>query len=202
MIYEDKIIRKSVLSALYISISAYLYLICSQSILVSSFVLSLGFFFTSIYSLNLFTDKVCVLHDRYDARRLLLVAIVNLLVIIVCSILFSFDSNLVEKSNLLVSNRTNESILTISLNSIAIGLFTSYIVKCNIEYLKYTMLYIYSLVILLCGCHFVIDLIAFTSSDIKSVHSVSSLLLVLIGNILGGILPNIINSKSVIYNDN
>ena len=105
-------------------------------------------------------------------------------------------------ANLLVNSRMSESILTVSLKSVAIGLFTSYIVKCNIEYLKYAMLYIYSLVILIFGCHFVIDLIAFTASDIKSMYSVSLLLLVLIGNILGGILPNAINSKSVIYNDN
>lgn len=209
MIQQDKIISKSVLASIAISFCTYAYLLCNSQI-VGALILSLSFIVCSVYSLNMFTCRVNMLSDSSDFRRLFLVLIINLSVIYLLGIIFTFSNDsITAAANNLVLNRINTNIPTIIISSTITGFLYSCFVESEnrLKSLNFKPCYI---IAILCTFaivfanlpHCLIDMFLYSASSETFDHfwsALARLSLTVLFNFIGGSLFNIIANKSFMH---
>lgn len=209
MIQQEKIFSKSVLASIAISFCAYAYLLCHNQV-IGALLLSLSFITCSIYNLNLFTCKINTLSDSSDFRRLLLVLIINLLVIYLLGIVFTFSNdNITAAANHIVLNRISTNIPTIIISSTITGFLCSLFVESErrLKSLNFKPSYIIAVFCTLAIVfadlpHCLIDMFLYSVSSETFDHFwsvLARLSLTVLFNFFGCSLFNIIANKSFMH---
>jgi NADH:ubiquinone oxidoreductase subunit 2 (subunit N) len=158
----------------------------------------------------MFTCRVNTLSDSSDFRRLFLVLIINLLVIYLLGIIFTFSNDSIETvANNIVLNRINTNIPTIIISSTITGFLCSVFVESEnkLKSLNFRPCYIIAvlctLVIVFANLpHCLIDLFLYSVSSETFDHFwsvLARLSLTILFNFLGCSLFNIIANKSFMH---
>ena len=209
MIQQEKIVSKSILASIAITFCTYAYLL-SISSLIGSLILSAAFIASSVYNLNLFTDRVNSLSDSSDFRRLLLILLINIFTAYIFGIAFTFANNSITiAANSIVTNRLNTDILTIIISSTVTGFLCSLSFELE-NRLKLSNLKPSYIIVILCTLaivfanlpHCIIDMFIYSASSVtfENFYSVAiRLLLTTLFNFLGCSLFNVIANKSFMY---
>lgn len=192
-----KCLVKSILAGIMIGIGGTVYLSVSDKV-VGSILFAIGLFAILVYGFNLYTGKIGYLVSNFNfkyIRELVITLIGNFIGTFFVGFILRYTriySLISEKAKTLVDIKLDDTIISILILSFFCGILMYFAVNSYKEVKdvgKYVAVFLGVIVFILCGFeHCVANMYYFSVSSSWSLNSFLYLLVMILGNSLGGIL--------------
>lgn len=197
-----KYLLKSILAGIVIAIGGTIYLSIDNKILGSVF-FTIGLFTVVVYSLNLYTGKIGYLVNNFNIKyikELIITLIGNFIGTFFVGFILKFTriySLINEKAKVIVDIKLNDNILSILILSFFCGILMFLAVngyKTLKDGGKYLAVFLSVIVFILCGFeHCIANMYYFTIANSYNLVTLKYLLIMVLGNSIGGVLIPIFN---------
>lgn len=202
MKYNIEILIKSILAGIMIGIGGTIYLSLDNKI-VGSILFAIGLFIIVVYSFNLYTGKVGYLINNFNKkyiRELIITLIGNFIGTFFVGFILRYTRiyNMIsEKAKTLADIKLNDTLISILILSFFCGILMYLAVNTYKEVKdigKYLAVFLGVIVFILCGFeHCIANMYYFSVSSTWSLNTLLYLLVMILGNSLGGILIPLCN---------
>lgn len=202
MIYTDNIVSKSLLAGIAISISGTIFLSCSSTI-IGAVLFSVGLLSCVAFNFNLYTGKSGFLSDSRDARRLILVLLLNIFAVFLCGIIFrTLDSSIISHADTIVSSRLHTDLTAFTVRSLITGFLMTLAIESERSRGNHIVLILSVTAFILSGCfHCIADAFYYSASSVAYNNvgpTLIRLLLTIVFNFIGCVMYNLFVDKSII----
>lgn len=197
-----EILIKSILAGIMIGIGGTIYLSLDNKI-VGSILFAIGLFIIVVYSFNLYTGKIGYLINNFNKkyiRELIITLIGNFIGTFFVGFILRYTRiyNMIsEKAKTLADIKLNDTLISILILSFFCGILTYLAVNTYKEVKdigKYLAVFLGVIVFILCGFeHCIANMYYFSVSSTWSLNTLLYLLVMILGNSLGGILIPLCN---------
>ena len=202
MKYNIEILIKSILAGIMIGIGGTIYLSLDNKI-VGSILFAIGLFIIVVYSFNLYTGKIGYLINNFNKkyiRELIITLIGNFIGTFFVGFILKYTRiyNMIsEKAKTLADIKLNDTLISILILSFFCGILMYLAVNTYKEVKdigKYLAVFLGVIVFILCGFeHCIANMYYFSVANIWSLNTLLYLLVMILGNSLGGILIPLCN---------
>lgn len=202
MKYNIEILIKSILAGIMIGIGGTIYLSLDNKI-VGSILFAIGLFIIVVYSFNLYTGKIGYLINNFNKkyiRELIITLIGNLIGTFFVGFILKYTriyTMISEKAKTLADIKLNDTLISILILSFFCGILMYLAVNTYKEVKdigKYLAVFLGVIVFILCGFeHCIANMYYFSVSSTLSLNTLLYLLVMILGNSLGGILIPLCN---------
>lgn len=202
MKYNIEILIKSILAGIMIGIGGTIYLSLDNKI-VGSILFAIGLFVIVVYSFNLYTGKIGYLINNFNKkyiRELIITLIGNFIGTFFVGFILRYTRiyNMIsEKAKTLADIKLNDTLISILILSFFCGILMYLAVNTYKEVKdigKYLAVFLGVIVFILCGFeHCIANMYYFSVSSTWSLNTLLYLLVMILGNSLGGILIPLCN---------
>lgn len=202
MKYNIEILIKSILAGIMIGIGGTIYLSLDNKI-VGSILFAIGLFIIVVYSFNLYTGKIGYLINNFNKkyiRELIITLIGNFIGTLFVGFILKYTriyTMISEKAKTLADIKLNDTSISILILSFFCGILMYLAVNTYKEVKdigKYLAVFLGVIVFILCGFeHCIANMYYFTVSSTWSLNTLLYLLVMILGNSLGGILIPLCN---------
>ena len=193
---------KSVLAGIMIGIGGTIYLSIDNKVVGAS-LFGIGLFMIVIYGFNLYTGKIGYLVDNFNfkyIKMLVITLIGNFIGTFFVGYIFKFTriySLIHDKAKLLVNVKLDDSLVSILILAFFCGILMYLAVntyKENKDISKYLGVFLGVIVFILCGFeHCIANMYYFSVANIWNLNTLLYLLIMILGNSLGGMLVPLCN---------
>ncbi len=193
---------KSVLAGIMIGIGGTIYLSIDNKVVGAS-LFGIGLFMIVIYGFNLYTGKIGYLVDNFNfkyIKMLVITLIGNFIGTFFVGYIFMFTriySLIHDKAKLLVNVKLDDSLISILILAFFCGILMYLAVntyKENKDISKYLGVFLGVIVFILCGFeHCIANMYYFSVANIWNLNILLYLLIMILGNSLGGMLVPLCN---------
>ena len=193
---------KSVLAGIMIGIGGTIYLSIDNKVVGAS-LFGIGLFMIVIYGFNLYTGKIGYLVDNFNfkyIKMLVITLIGNFIGTFFVGYILKFTriySLIHDKAKLLVNVKLDDSLISILILAFFCGILMYLAVnayKENKDISKYLGVFLGVIVFILCGFeHCIANMYYFSVANIWSLNTLLYLLIMILGNSLGGMLIPLCN---------
>ncbi len=193
---------KSVLAGIMIGIGGTIYLSIDNNVVGAS-LFGIGLFMIVIYGFNLYTGKIGYLVDNFNfkyIKMLVITLIGNFIGTFFVGYIFMFTriySLIHDKAKLLVNVKLDDSLISILILAFFCGILMYLAVntyKENKDISKYLGVFLGVIVFILCGFeHCIANMYYFSVANIWNLNTLLYLLIMILGNSLGGMLIPLCN---------
>lgn len=193
---------KSVLAGIMIGIGGTIYLSLDNKVVGAS-LFGIGLFMIVIYGFNLYTGKIGYLVDNFNfkyIKMLVITLIGNFIGTFFVGYIFKFTriySLIHDKAKLLVNVKLDDSLVSILILAFFCGILMYLAVntyKENKDISKYLGVFLGVIVFILCGFeHCIANMYYFSVANIWNLNTLLYLLIMILGNSLGGMLVPLCN---------
>ena len=193
---------KSVLAGIMIGIGGTIYLSIDNKVVGAS-LFGIGLFMIVIYGFNLYTGKIGYLVDNFNfkyIKMLVITLIGNFIGTFFVGYIFKFTriySLIHDKAKLLVNVKLDDSLISILILAFFCGILMYLAVntyKENKDISKYLGVFLGVIVFILCGFeHCIANMYYFSVANIWNLNILLYLLIMILGNSLGGMLVPLCN---------
>lgn len=193
---------KSVLAGIMIGIGGTIYLSLDNKVVGAS-LFGIGLFMIVIYGFNLYTGKIGYLVDNFNfkyIKMLVITLIGNFIGTFFVGYIFKFTriySLIHDKAKLLVDVKLDDSLVSILILAFFCGILMYLAVntyKENKDISKYLGVFLGVIVFILCGFeHCIANMYYFSVANIWNLNTLLYLLIMILGNSLGGMLVPLCN---------
>ena len=202
MKYNIEVLIKSILAGIMIGIGGSIYLSLDNKI-VGSILFAIGLFMIVVYSFNLYTGKIGYLINNFNKkyiRELIITLIGNFIGTFFVGFILKYTriyTMISEKSKILAEIKLNDTLISILILSFFCGILMYLAVNTYKEVKdigKYLAVFLGVIVFILCGFeHCIANMYYFSVSSTWSLNTLLYLLVMILGNSLGGILIPLCN---------
>lgn len=202
MKYNIEILIKSILAGIMIGIGGTIYLSLDDKI-VGSILFAIGLFIIVVYSFNLYTGKIGYLINNFNKkyiRELIITLIGNFIGTLFVGFILKYTriyTMISEKAKTLADIKLNDTLISILILSFFCGILMYLAVNTYKEVKdigKYLAVFLGVVVFILCGFeHCIANMYYFSVSSTWSLNTLLYLLVMILGNSLGGILIPLCN---------
>lgn len=202
MKYNIEILIKSILAGIMIGIGGTIYLSLDNKI-VGSILFAIGLFIIVVYSFNLYTGKMGYLINNFNKkyiRELIITLIGNFIGTFFVGFILKYTriyTMISEKAKTLADIKLDDTLISILILSFFCGILMYLAVNTYKEVKdigKYLAVFLGVIVFILCGFeHCIANMYYFTVSSTWSLNTLLYLLVMILGNSLGGILIPLCN---------
>ena len=202
MKYNIEILIKSILAGIMIGIGGTIYLSLDNKI-VGSILFAIGLFIIVVYSSNLYTGKMGYLINNFNKkyiRELIITLIGNFIGTFFVGFVLRYTriyTSISDKAKGLVDIKLNDTLISILILSFFCGILMYLAVNTYKEVKdigKYLAVFLGVIVFILCGFeHCIANMYYFSVSSTWSLNTLLYLLVMILGNSLGGILIPLCN---------
>ena len=202
MKYNIEILIKSILAGIMIGIGGTIYLSIDNKI-VGSILFAIGLFIIVVYSFNLYTGKIGYLINNFNKkyiRELIITLIGNFIGTFFVGFILKYTriyTMISEKAKTLADIKLNDTLISILILSFFCGILMYLAVNTYKEVKdigKYLAVFLGVIVFILCGFeHCIANMYYFSVSSTWSLNTLLYLLVMILGNSLGGILIPLCN---------
>lgn len=202
MNYNIEILIKSILAGIMIGIGGTIYLSLDNKI-VGSILFAIGLFIIVVYSFNLYTGKIGYLINNFNKkyiRELIITLIGNFIGTLFVGFILKYTriyTMISEKAKTLADIKLNDTLISILILSLFCGILMYLAVNTYKEVKdagKYLAVFLGVIVFILCGFeHCIANMYYFSVSSTWSLNTLLYLLVMILGNSLGGILIPLCN---------
>lgn len=202
MKYNIEILIKSILAGIMIGIGGTIYLSLDNKI-VGSILFAIGLFIIVVYSFNLYTGKIGYLINNFNKkyiRELIITLIGNFIGTLFVGFVLRYTriyTSISDKAKGLVDIKLNDTLISILILSFFCGILMYLAVNTYKEVKdigKYLAVFLGVIVFILCGFeHCIANMYYFSVSSTWSLNTLLYLLVMILGNSLGGILIPLCN---------
>ncbi len=202
MKYNIEILIKSILAGIMIGIGGTIYLSLDDKI-VGSILFAIGLFIIVVYSFNLYTGKIGYLINNFSKkyiRELIITLIGNFIGTLFVGFILKYTriyTMISEKAKTLADIKLNDTLISILILSFFCGILMYLAVNTYKEVKdigKYLAVFLGVVVFILCGFeHCIANMYYFSVSSTWSLNTLLYLLVMILGNSLGGILIPLCN---------
>ena len=202
MKYNIEILIKSILAGIMIGIGGTIYLSLDNKI-VGSILFAIGLFIIVVYSFNLYTGKIGYLINNFNKkyiRELIITLIGNFIRTFFVGFILKYTriyKMISEKAKTLADIKVNDTLISILILSFFCGILMYLAVNTYKEVKdigKYLAVFLGVIVFILCGFeHCIANMYYFSVSSTWSLNTLLYLLVMILGNSLGGILIPLCN---------
>ena len=202
MKYNIEILIKSILAGIMIGIGGTIYLSLDNKI-VGSILFAIGLFIIVVYSFNLYTGKIGYLINNFNKkyiRELIITLIGNLIGTLFVGFTLKYTriyTMISEKAKTLADIKLNDTLISILILSFFCGILMYLAVNTYKEVKdigKYLAVFLGVIVFILCGFeHCIANMYYFSVSSTWGLNTLLYLLVMILGNSLGGILIPLCN---------
>lgn len=202
MKYNIEILIKSILAGIMIGIGGTIYLSLDNKI-VGSILFAIGLFIIVVYSFNLYTGKIGYLINNFNKkyiRELIITLIGNFIGTFFVGFVLRYTriyTSISDKAKGLVDIKLNDTLISILILSFFCGILMYLAVNTYKEVKdigKYLAVFLGVIVFILCGFeHCIANMYCFSVSSTWSLNTLLYLLVMILGNSLGGILIPLCN---------
>lgn len=202
MKYNIEILIKSILAGIMIGIGGTIYLSLDNKI-VGSILFTIGLFIIVVYSFNLYTGKMGYLINNFNKkyiRELIITLIGNFIGTFFVGFVLRYTriyTSISDKAKGLVDIKLNDTLISILILSFFCGILMYLAVNTYKEVKdigKYLAVFLGVIVFILCGFeHCIANMYYFSVSSTWSLNTLLYLLVMILGNSLGGILIPLCN---------
>lgn len=202
MKYNIEILIKSILAGIMIGIGGTIYLSLDNKI-VGSILFAIGLFIIVVYSFNLYTGKIGYLINNFNKkyiRELIITLIGNFIGTLFVGFILKYTriyTMISEKAKTLADIKLNDTLISILILSLFCGILMYLAVNTYKEVKdtgKYLAVFLGVIVFILCGFeHCIANMYYFSVSSTWSLNTLLYLLVMILGNSLGGILIPLCN---------
>lgn len=202
MKYNIEILIKSILAGIMIGIGGTIYLSLDNKI-VGSILFAIGLFIIVVYSFNLYTGKMGYLINNFNKkyiRELIITLIGNFIGTFFVGFVLRYTriyTSISDKVKGLVDIKLNDTLISILILSFFCGILMYLAVNTYKEVKdigKYLAVFLGVIVFILCGFeHCIANMYYFSVSSTWSLNTLLYLLVMILGNSLGGILIPLCN---------
>lgn len=196
------ILIKSILAGIMIGIGGTIYLSLDNKI-VGSILFAIGLFIIVVYSFNLYTGKMGYLINNFNKkyiRELIITLIGNFIGTFFVGFVLRYTriyTSISDKAKGLVDIKLNDTLISILILSFFCGILMYLAVNTYKEVKdigKYLAVFLGVIVFILCGFeHCIANMYYFSVSSTWSLNTLLYLLVMILGNSLGGILIPLCN---------
>ena len=193
---------KSVLAGIMIGIGGTIYLSIDNKVVGAS-LFGIGLFMIVIYGFNLYTGKIGYLVDNFNfkyIKMLVITLIGNFIGTFFVGYILKFTriySLIHDKAKLLVNVKLDDSLISILILAFFCGILMYLAVntyKENRDISKYLGVFLGVIVFILCGFeHCIANMYYFSVANIWNLNTLLYLLIMILGNSLGGMLIPLCN---------
>lgn len=193
---------KSVLAGIMIGIGGTIYLSIDNKVVGAS-LFGIGLFMIVIYGFNLYTGKIGYLVDNFNfkyIKMLVITLIGNFIGTFFVGYILKFTriySLIHDKAKLLVNVKLDDSLVSILILAFFCGILMYLAVntyKENKDISKYLGVFLGVIVFILCGFeHCIANMYYFSVANIWNLNTLLYLLIMILGNSLGGMLVPLCN---------
>lgn len=193
---------KSVLAGIMIGIGGTIYLSIDNKVVGAS-LFGIGLFMIVIYGFNLYTGKIGYLVDNFNfkyIKMLVITLIGNFIGTFFVGYILKFTriySLIHDKAKLLVNVKLDDSLISILILAFFCGILMYLAVntyKENRDISKYLGVFLGVIVFILCGFeHCIANMYYFSVANIWNLNTLLYLLIMILGNSLGGMLVPLCN---------
>lgn len=193
---------KSVLAGIMIGIGGTIYLSIDNKVVGAS-LFGIGLFMIVIYGFNLYTGKIGYLVDKFNfkyIKMLVITLIGNFIGTFFVGYILKFTriySLIHDKAKLLVNVKLDDSLISILILAFFCGILMYLAVntyKENKDISKYLGVFLGVIVFILCGFeHCIANMYYFSVANIWNLNTLLYLLIMILGNSLGGMLVPLCN---------
>ena len=202
MKYNIEILIKSILAGIMIGVGGTIYLSLDNKI-VGSILFAIGLFIIVVYSFNLYTGKIGYLINNFNKkyiRELIITLIGNFIGTFFVGFVLRYTriyTSISDKAKGLVDIKLNDTLISILILSFFCGILMYLAVNTYKEVKdigKYLAVFLGVIVFILCGFeHCIANMYYFSVSSTWSLNTLLYLLVMILGNSLGGILIPLCN---------
>lgn len=202
MKYNIEILIKSILAGIMIGIGGTIYLSLDDKI-VGSILFAIGLFVIVVYSFNLYTGKIGYLINNFNKkyiRELIITLIGNFIGTFFVGFILKYTriyTMISDKAKTLAEIKLNDTLISILILSFFCGILMYLAVNTYKEVKdigKYLAVFLGVIVFILCGFeHCIANMYYFSVSSTWSLNTLLYLLVMILGNSLGGILIPLCN---------
>ncbi len=202
MKYNIEILIKSILAGIMIGIGGTIYLSLDNKI-VGSILFAIGLFIIVVYSFNLYTGKIGYLINNFNKkyiRELIITLKGNFIGTLFVGFILKYTriyTMISEKAKTLADIKLNDTLISILILSFFCGILMYLAVNTYKEVKdtgKYLAVFLGVIVFILCGFeHCIANMYYFSVSSTWSLNTLLYLLVMILGNSLGGILIPLCN---------
>lgn len=202
MKYNIEILIKSILAGIMIGIGGTIYLSLDNKI-VGSILFAIGLFIIVVYSFNLYTGKIGYLINTFNKkyiRELIITLIGNFIGTLFVGFILKYTriyTMISEKAKTLADIKLDDTLISILILSFFCGILMYLAVNTYKEVKdigKYLAVFLGVIVFILCGFeHCIANMYYFSVSSTWSLNTLLYLLVMILGNSLGGILIPLCN---------
>ena len=202
MKYNIEILIKSILAGIMIGIGGTIYLSLDNKI-VGSILFAIGLFAIVVYGFNLYTGKIGYLINNFNKKyinELIITLIGNFIGTFFVGFILRYTRiyNMIsEKAKTLADIKLNDTLISILILSFFCGILMYLAVNTYKEVKdigKYLAVFLGVIVFILCGFeHCIANMYYFSVSSTWSLNTLLYLLVMILGNSLGGILIPLCN---------
>lgn len=202
MKYNIEILIKSILAGIMIGIGGTIYLSLDNKT-VGSILFAIGLFIIVVYSFNLYTGKIGYLINNFNKkyiRELIITLIGNFIGTFFVGFILRYTRiyNMIsEKAKTLADIKLDDTLISILILSFFCGILMYLAVNTYKEVKdigKYLAVFLGVIVFILCGFeHCIANMYYFSVSSTWSLNTLLYLLVMILGNSLGGILIPLCN---------
>lgn len=202
MKYNIEILIKSILAGIMIGIGGTIYLSLDNKT-VGSILFAIGLFIIVVYSFNLYTGKMGYLINNFNKkyiRELIITLIGNFIGTFFVGFVLRYTriyTSISDKAKGLVDIKLNDTLISILILSFFCGILMYLAVNTYKEVKdigKYLAVFLGVIVFILCGFeHCIANMYYFSVSSTWSLNTLLYLLVMILGNSLGGILIPLCN---------
>ena len=195
-----KNILNSIFAGLSISLGGLIFLSCENRTL-GAFLFSVGLFSVLVFGFDLFTGKVCYFDYLKKPKELLMIYIGNFIGTFVLGTLTWFtDPELVRVAKVITGAKLMKKPFAIWIDAVICGICIAVAVKGYKKAQgsgKYLAVILGVMTFILCGAeHVVADMFYFVTSGMFSLRMVEFIVIVTVGNIIGGAMFSWIGEDS------
>ena len=197
-----EILIKSILAGIMIGIGGTIYLSLDNKI-VGSILFAIGLFIIVVYSFNLYTGKIGYLINNFNKkyiRELIITLIGNFIGTFFVGFVLRYTriyTSISDKAKTLADIKLNDTLISILILSFFCGILMYLAVNTYKEVKdigKYLAVFLGVIVFILCGFeHCIANMYYFSVSSTWSLNTLLYLLVMILGNSLGGILIPLCN---------
>lgn len=202
MKYNMEILIKSILAGIMIGIGGTIYLSLDNKI-VGSILFAIGLFVIVVYGFNLYTGKIGYLINNFNIkyiRELIITLLGNFIGTFFVGFILKYTriyTMISEKAKILAEIKLNDTLISILILSFFCGILMYLAVNTYKEVKdigKYLAVFLGVIVFILCGFeHCIANMYYFSVSSTWSLNTLLYLLVMILGNSLGGILIPLCN---------
>ena len=202
MKYNIEVLIKSILAGIMIGIGGTIYLSLDNKI-VGSILFAIGLFVIVVYGFNLYTGKIGYLINNFNKkyiRELIITLIGNFIGTFFVAFILKYTriyTMISDKAKTLAEIKLNDTLISILILSFFCGILMYLAVNTYKEVKdigKYLAVFLGVIVFILCGFeHCIANMYYFSVSSTWSLNTLLYLLVMILGNSLGGILIPLCN---------